>query len=181
MTECHSWCPGLKTGRQLWVENCPFGRLTDRQVCSWARTRSSLLTLSQAQRICSASNYCTLSVAKRRHILCPELSFPGGSGNAQEWGGNMLQASDSPQIPPPTGSGASSLASLNCMTHLSVTQSQQNCHCSKKNSHQSRKHFQDFPGGPVAKTAPNAEDLGSTPGWGTRSQRAQLKDPACHY
>lgn len=64
----------------------------------------------------------------------------------------MLQASESPQIPSPTRSGAPSLASLTCMTHLSVTQSQQNCQCSKKHSHQSRKHFQDFPGGPVART-----------------------------
>ena len=151
MTERHSWCPGLKAGRQSWVENCPFGRLTDRQVCSWARTRNSLLTLSKAQRICSASNYCTLSVTKRRHILCPELPRKC-PGNAQEGGGYVLQASDRPQIPSPTGSGASSLASLNCRTHLPVTQSQQNCHCRKKNSRQSRKHFQDFPGGPAAKT-----------------------------
>ena len=51
-----------------------------------------------------------------------------------------------------------------------------------KNKHQ------DFPGGPVAKTLPNAEESGSIPGQGIRSHMQQLiksshaptKDPTRH-
>ena len=46
----------------------------------------------------------------------------------------------------------------------------------------SRISCEDFPGGPVAKTSPSnaVDDVGSTPGQGTRSHMQQLKDSAYH-
>lgn len=64
-----------------------------------------------------------------------------------------------------SGTEAPSLASLNCRTHFSVTQSGLKCHCSKRNSGQSEGSTFPMRGGQLQASAlPLALEC-SSPGW----------------